>query len=87
MFRETGNRYGKAIMTRHLVKIAAAQQALGITTSEYFNKTNMRSQLFTHKDLLLHREGVRSIARAKLPEVRAQKAADEAKKKQQKQAK
>lgn len=83
MFRETGNRYGKAIMTRQLIKVAAAQQALGITTSEYFNKTNMRSQLFTHKDLLLHREGVRSIPRAKLPEVRAQKAAEEAKKKKQ----
>lgn len=83
MLRETANRYGKAIVTRQLIKIAAARQALGITTSEYFNKTNIRSQLFTHKDLLLHRQGVRSIPRAKLPEVRAKKAAEKAKKKKQ----
>ncbi len=84
MLKETANRYGKAIMTKYLIKIAAAQQALGITTSEYFKKNNIRGNPFTHKDLLLHRQGVKSIPRAQLPEVRAKKAAEKAKKKRQK---
>lgn len=81
--REAGRQYGKATMSRHLAKIATAQQALGIISTEYFNKTNIKQQRFTHKDLLLHRQGVKSIPKAKLPEERAKKTA-EAKKKTKK---
>jgi len=71
MLRETGRRYGKATMSKHLVEIAAVQQEVGIPTSKAFKKSKVRGQLFTFNNLYDDLSGKKPIQRSKRPAIRA----------------
>ncbi|MFC1599426.1 hypothetical protein ACFL3T_00170 [Patescibacteria group bacterium] len=79
MIRRSIKAYGKQPTQQYIVRLIAIGAKVGLPTSRSFNKMKVRGQNFTYHQLLLHKQGVKSIPRSDLPAVRAKAAAAAAK--------
>ena len=75
MIKQAIRSYGKQPTQNYIVRLIGIGAKIGIPTSKSFHKIKVRGQNFTHYQLLLHRQGVKSIPRSELPETRAKAAA------------
>lgn len=75
MIRQSIKAYGKGPTQRYIVRLIGIGLKIGAPTTTSFHKVKVRGQNFTPYQLLLHRQGVKSIPRSDLPETRVKAAA------------
>lgn len=70
MIKQSIRAYGKKPTENYIVKLIAIGLKIGIPTTRSFHKVKVRGQNFTPYQLLLHRQGVKTIPADDLPEAR-----------------
>jgi len=71
MIKQSIKAYGKQATQNYIVRLIAISQEIGAPSSRHFNTKKVRGQRFTYRQLLLHKQGVKSIPRSDLPQARA----------------